>query len=132
MKKQTNIDNNGIVLKQKFKSDIFFLFTIVLLSFSFLFVFCFQGELLTIYASLPTLKETQMYSFSLPNQYNIAFNFYYFMWFTMFGYIPSKCYSIIWVLKVFQLLYRPLIFKFDFSLSKEICLQFIIDNRDKK
>uniref|UniRef100_A0A8C9G3Y9 Very-long-chain (3R)-3-hydroxyacyl-CoA dehydratase n=1 Tax=Pavo cristatus TaxID=9049 RepID=A0A8C9G3Y9_PAVCR len=37
------------------------------------------GELLTIYAALPYVKKTGMYSLRLPNKYNVSFDYYYFL-----------------------------------------------------
>ncbi|XP_036315183.1 very-long-chain (3R)-3-hydroxyacyl-CoA dehydratase 1 isoform X2 [Pipistrellus kuhlii] len=46
------------------------------------------GELLTIYAALPHVKKSGMYSIRLPNKYNISFDYYYFLLITMASYIP--------------------------------------------
>ncbi|XP_028934194.1 very-long-chain (3R)-3-hydroxyacyl-CoA dehydratase 1 isoform X1 [Ornithorhynchus anatinus] len=46
------------------------------------------GELLTIYAALPYVKKTGMFSLRLPNKYNISFDYYYFLLITMASYIP--------------------------------------------
>ncbi|XP_070264168.1 very-long-chain (3R)-3-hydroxyacyl-CoA dehydratase 1 isoform X2 [Myotis yumanensis] len=46
------------------------------------------GELLTIYAALPYVKKTGMFSIRLPNKYNISFDYYYFLLITMASYIP--------------------------------------------
>ena len=56
-----------------------------------------QGELLCIYASLPYVKASQMYSLSLPNAANFAFSFHYFLIFTMLMYIPSKFIVLCWI-----------------------------------
>ncbi|XP_033727517.1 very-long-chain (3R)-3-hydroxyacyl-CoA dehydratase 2-like [Pecten maximus] len=47
-----------------------------------------SGELLTIYASLPYVKASQLYSISLPNSANLSFNYYYFLICAMLTYIP--------------------------------------------
>ncbi|XP_069106869.1 very-long-chain (3R)-3-hydroxyacyl-CoA dehydratase 2-like [Argopecten irradians] len=47
-----------------------------------------SGELLTIYASLPYVKERQLYSIPLPNVANMSFNYYYFLLGAMLTYIP--------------------------------------------
>ncbi|KAK6167868.1 hypothetical protein SNE40_021799 [Patella caerulea] len=46
------------------------------------------GELLTIWGAIPVVKETKLYNLDLPNQYNMAFNFFYFLWFVILMYIP--------------------------------------------
>ncbi|KAB0383888.1 hypothetical protein FD755_005805 [Muntiacus reevesi] len=46
------------------------------------------GELLTIYAALPYVKKTGMFSIRLPNKYNVSFDYYYFLLITMASYIP--------------------------------------------
>lgn len=47
-----------------------------------------SGELITIYMSLPTLRNTTMYSVAMPNPANISFSFHYFMIVVMLSYIP--------------------------------------------
>ncbi|XP_025048448.1 very-long-chain (3R)-3-hydroxyacyl-CoA dehydratase 1 isoform X2 [Alligator sinensis] len=46
------------------------------------------GELLTIYAALPYVKKTGMFSLRLPNKYNVSFDYYYFLIIIMLSYIP--------------------------------------------
>ncbi|XP_021011566.2 LOW QUALITY PROTEIN: very-long-chain (3R)-3-hydroxyacyl-CoA dehydratase 1 [Mus caroli] len=46
------------------------------------------GELLTIYAALPYVKKSGMFSVRLPNKYNVSFDYYYFLLITMASYIP--------------------------------------------
>ncbi|XP_041360875.1 very-long-chain (3R)-3-hydroxyacyl-CoA dehydratase 2-like [Gigantopelta aegis] len=46
------------------------------------------GELLVIWASLSYVEKTRMFSLDLPNQMNISFNFFYYLWFVMLMYIP--------------------------------------------
>ncbi|XP_019869939.1 very-long-chain (3R)-3-hydroxyacyl-CoA dehydratase hpo-8 [Aethina tumida] len=46
------------------------------------------GELLCIFAASQEVGDNQMWSFKLPNQINMIFNYQYFLWFTMFLYIP--------------------------------------------
>ncbi|NXX26461.1 HACD1 dehydratase, partial [Nicator chloris] len=46
------------------------------------------GELLTIYAALPYVKKTGMFSLRLPNKYNVSFDYYYFLIIVMFSYVP--------------------------------------------
>lgn len=48
------------------------------------------GELLTIYAALPYIQKTGLYSITLPNKYNFSFDYYSFLILTMFSYIPRK------------------------------------------
>ncbi|XP_043823356.1 very-long-chain (3R)-3-hydroxyacyl-CoA dehydratase 1 isoform X1 [Dromiciops gliroides] len=48
------------------------------------------GELLTIYAALPYVKKTGMFSLRLPNKYNVSFDYYYFLLLTMASYIPYE------------------------------------------
>ncbi|XP_060068147.1 very-long-chain (3R)-3-hydroxyacyl-CoA dehydratase 2-like [Ylistrum balloti] len=56
--------------------------------FLVLYPFGVTGELLTIYASLPYVKERGLYSVALPNSFNMSFSYYYFLICTMFVYIP--------------------------------------------
>ncbi|XP_063269215.1 very-long-chain (3R)-3-hydroxyacyl-CoA dehydratase 1 isoform X2 [Prinia subflava] len=46
------------------------------------------GELLTIYAALPYVKKTGMFSLRLPNKYNVSFDYYYFLIIVMCSYVP--------------------------------------------
>ncbi|XP_071978261.1 very-long-chain (3R)-3-hydroxyacyl-CoA dehydratase 2 isoform X2 [Engystomops pustulosus] len=46
------------------------------------------GELLTIYAALPFVQHTGLYSISLPNKYNFSFDYYTFLILVMASYIP--------------------------------------------
>ncbi|KAM4687340.1 very-long-chain (3R)-3-hydroxyacyl-CoA dehydratase 1 [Discoglossus pictus] len=46
------------------------------------------GELFTIYAALPYVRKTGMYSLRLPNKYNVSFDYYYFLLIVMCSYIP--------------------------------------------
>ncbi|XP_058039647.1 very-long-chain (3R)-3-hydroxyacyl-CoA dehydratase 1 isoform X1 [Ahaetulla prasina] len=46
------------------------------------------GELLTIYAALPYVKRSGMFSVRLPNKYNVSFDYYYFLLIIMASYIP--------------------------------------------
>ncbi|KAG8573744.1 hypothetical protein GDO81_012528 [Engystomops pustulosus] len=46
------------------------------------------GELLTIYAALPYVRKTGMYSLRLPNKYNVSFDYYYFLIAVMCFYVP--------------------------------------------
>lgn len=46
------------------------------------------GEILTIYASLPYVKETQLYSIPLPNRANFSFSFYVCLLCGIASYIP--------------------------------------------
>ncbi|CAL1541983.1 unnamed protein product [Lymnaea stagnalis] len=46
------------------------------------------GELMTIFSALPVVKESQLYSFELPNQWNISFNYYYYLCFIVVSYVP--------------------------------------------
>ncbi|KAL8572571.1 hypothetical protein ACOMHN_017205 [Nucella lapillus] len=47
-----------------------------------------MGEVMTIYQALPHVKESQMYSLSLPNPLNVAFNYHYYLWVIMASYLP--------------------------------------------
>lgn len=49
-----------------------------------------SGELLTIYAALPFVRQSGLYSISLPNKYNFSFDYYTFLILVMISYIPSK------------------------------------------
>ncbi|KAF7213447.1 3-hydroxyacyl-CoA dehydratase 1 [Nothobranchius furzeri] len=46
------------------------------------------GELLTIYAALPFVRRSGMYSMRLPNKYNVSFDYYYCLIIVMLSYIP--------------------------------------------
>lgn len=46
------------------------------------------GELLTIYAALPFVQKTGLYSITLPNKYNFSFDYHSFLIITMVSYIP--------------------------------------------
>ncbi|XP_064419311.1 very-long-chain (3R)-3-hydroxyacyl-CoA dehydratase 2 [Latimeria chalumnae] len=46
------------------------------------------GELLTIYAALPAVRQSGMYSVTLPNKYNFSFDYYTFLILVMISYIP--------------------------------------------
>ncbi|XP_048367232.1 very-long-chain (3R)-3-hydroxyacyl-CoA dehydratase 1 isoform X2 [Sphaerodactylus townsendi] len=46
------------------------------------------GELLTIYAALPYVKRSGMFSVRLPNKYNVSFDYYYFLLIIMASYVP--------------------------------------------
>ncbi|OWF44679.1 very-long-chain (3R)-3-hydroxyacyl-CoA dehydratase 2-like [Mizuhopecten yessoensis] len=47
-----------------------------------------SGELLSIFASLPYVKEKKLYSVSLPNSYNVSFSYYSFLICAMCTYLP--------------------------------------------
>nr|XP_056717408.1 very-long-chain (3R)-3-hydroxyacyl-CoA dehydratase 2 [Euleptes europaea] len=47
-----------------------------------------SGELLTIYAALPFVRQSGLYSISLPNKYNFSFDYYTFLILVMMSYIP--------------------------------------------
>lgn len=49
-----------------------------------------MGELLTIYAALPYVQKTGLYSVTLPNKYNFSFDYYTFLIVVMISYIPRK------------------------------------------
>ncbi|KAM6461604.1 very-long-chain (3R)-3-hydroxyacyl-CoA dehydratase 2 isoform 1-T1 [Liasis olivaceus] len=46
------------------------------------------GELLTIYAALPFVRRSGLFSISLPNKYNFSFDYYTFLILVMISYIP--------------------------------------------
>ncbi|XP_075408570.1 very-long-chain (3R)-3-hydroxyacyl-CoA dehydratase 1 [Tenrec ecaudatus] len=46
------------------------------------------GELLTIYAALPYVKKSGLFSLRLPNKYNVSFDYYYCLLIIMASYIP--------------------------------------------
>uniref|UniRef100_A0A8C6RJ46 Very-long-chain (3R)-3-hydroxyacyl-CoA dehydratase n=1 Tax=Nannospalax galili TaxID=1026970 RepID=A0A8C6RJ46_NANGA len=46
------------------------------------------GELLTVYAALPFVRQAGLYSISLPNKYNFSFDYYAFLILIMMSYIP--------------------------------------------
>lgn len=48
------------------------------------------GELLTIYAALPFVRRSGMYSMRLPNKYNVSFDYYYCLIIVMLSYIPCE------------------------------------------
>uniref|UniRef100_A0A8C8ZJD2 Very-long-chain (3R)-3-hydroxyacyl-CoA dehydratase n=1 Tax=Prolemur simus TaxID=1328070 RepID=A0A8C8ZJD2_PROSS len=47
-----------------------------------------SGELLTMYAALPFVRQAGLYSISLPNKYNFSFDYYAFLILVMISYIP--------------------------------------------
>ncbi|XP_026563691.1 very-long-chain (3R)-3-hydroxyacyl-CoA dehydratase 2 [Pseudonaja textilis] len=47
------------------------------------------GEMLTMYAALPFVKRSGLFSISLPNKYNFSFDYYTFLILVMLTYIPS-------------------------------------------
>lgn len=68
-------------------------FLISLCRYTFFFVLYpmgVTGELLTIYAALPTVQKTGLYSVTLPNKYNFSFDYYSFLILVMISYIPRK------------------------------------------
>ncbi|XP_031439853.1 very-long-chain (3R)-3-hydroxyacyl-CoA dehydratase 1 [Clupea harengus] len=46
------------------------------------------GELMTIYAALPYVRKSAMFSMRLPNKYNVSFDYYIFLILVMLSYIP--------------------------------------------
>uniref|UniRef100_A0A3Q3L0X4 Very-long-chain (3R)-3-hydroxyacyl-CoA dehydratase n=2 Tax=Mastacembelus armatus TaxID=205130 RepID=A0A3Q3L0X4_9TELE len=46
------------------------------------------GELFTIYAALPFVRRSGLYSMRLPNKYNVSFDYYYCLIIVMLSYIP--------------------------------------------
>lgn len=46
------------------------------------------GELLIMYHALPEIYEKKLFTISMPNAWNFEFNYYYFVIFYMFLYIP--------------------------------------------
>ena len=51
---------------------------------------------MSIFAALPVVKKTHMYSFDLPNKWNISFNYYYYLCFIIFSYLPGEDCPVIW------------------------------------
>ena len=49
-----------------------------------------QGELLAVWLSLDYVRETGLFSTTLPNVINMSFNYYYMLQLYMLLYIPSK------------------------------------------
>ena len=49
-----------------------------------------QGELLAVWLSLDYVRETGLFSTTLPNVINMSFNYYYVLQLYMLLYIPSK------------------------------------------
>ena len=47
------------------------------------------GEIMAIVNALPVIKQSQLFSVSLPNSLNFAFDFYYVSIFWILLYIPS-------------------------------------------
>ncbi|KAI8776810.1 very-long-chain (3R)-3-hydroxyacyl-CoA dehydratase 2 [Biomphalaria glabrata] len=46
------------------------------------------GELMSIFAAIPVVRDSKMYSFELPNKWNFAFNYYYYLCFIVISYVP--------------------------------------------
>ncbi|KAI4794782.1 hypothetical protein KUCAC02_031842 [Chaenocephalus aceratus] len=57
-------------------------------SFFALYPMGVTGELLTIYAALPVVQKTGLYSITLPNKYNFSFDYHSFLIIVMISYIP--------------------------------------------
>lgn len=72
------------------------------------------GELLTIYAALPYVQKTGLYSVTLPNKYNFSFDYYTFLIVVMISYIPRKSFSFV------DLIYSLLNHKWIFLLTAEV------------
>ncbi|RUS88985.1 hypothetical protein EGW08_003232 [Elysia chlorotica] len=56
--------------------------------FIFLYPIGVTGELMSIFAALPVVKKSHMYSFDLPNKWNVSFNYYYYLCFIIVSYLP--------------------------------------------
>lgn len=65
---------------------VFFRYTL----FIVLYPMGVSGELLTIYAALPYVRRSGLYSISLPNKYNFSFDYHAFLILIMISYIPRK------------------------------------------
>eukprot|EP00871_Galdieria_phlegrea_P003823 jgi/Galph1/4441/GphlegSOOS_G3115.1 len=50
------------------------------------------SEMLIIYNAMPFIKERRIWSISLPNKLNFAFDFYSLCWFLLFLYLPGLPY----------------------------------------
>ncbi|KAJ0181172.1 hypothetical protein K1T71_003257 [Dendrolimus kikuchii] len=57
-------------------------------TFLLLYPIGITGELLCMYHSLDEIKEKQLLTISMPNSWNFIFNYYYFLIFYMFLYLP--------------------------------------------
>ncbi|XP_041974705.1 very-long-chain (3R)-3-hydroxyacyl-CoA dehydratase hpo-8 [Aricia agestis] len=57
-------------------------------TFLVLYPFGITGELLCMYYSLEEVAKKQLFTVSMPNQWNFIFNYQYFLMFYMFLYIP--------------------------------------------
>lgn len=85
------------------------------------------GELLTIYAALPYVQKTGLYSVTLPNKYNFSFDYYTFLILIMISYIPRKSKARLSILPLFIcrffFLHQKLINKCHFRhlVLKNIC-----------
>jgi very-long-chain (3R)-3-hydroxyacyl-CoA dehydratase len=47
------------------------------------------SEIGLIYISLPWIRETGLFSLQMPNAWNFAFNYYYFLWLVILNYFPG-------------------------------------------
>ncbi|XP_072027513.1 very-long-chain (3R)-3-hydroxyacyl-CoA dehydratase 2-like [Amphiura filiformis] len=56
--------------------------------FIFLYPLGVCGELLTVYAAIPYVKNSGLYSISLPNDLNVSFDYYYILFIIMLLYVP--------------------------------------------
>lgn len=53
------------------------------------FLFCsLAGEVLSLWHALPLVEKSKIFSFSLPNAWNIAFSYHYFLLFILIGLYP--------------------------------------------
>lgn len=75
-----------IIIQKKKKNTFCFRYTF----FIVLYPMGVTGELLTIYAALPHVQKTGLYSVTLPNKYNFSFDYYTFLIVVMVSYIPRK------------------------------------------
>ena len=51
---------------------------------------CVQGELMLVFSAFPVVRASRMFSLSLPNELNWSFDYYYFLIFIAFLYLPSE------------------------------------------
>ncbi|XP_067666147.1 very-long-chain (3R)-3-hydroxyacyl-CoA dehydratase 2-like [Haliotis asinina] len=57
------------------------------------------GELMGVWTAIPYAQKLKVNTIELPNAFNMSFNFYYLLWFTIFAYIPVFPHLYIYMLK---------------------------------
>ena len=59
-------------------------------TFVVLYPFGVASELAMVYLALPTIRESKMWSATMPNSLNIGFDYHLACWAMLAGYIPGE------------------------------------------